>query len=94
MILQLTQDNLQEIVTQNEKVIALFGNKIDPFFEGLSSENQSVKFVYVDAKKYPKSKRMALVKSNPTFATFKSGKIVAQVGSPQNETLKRMLSEL
>ena len=65
-MIELEKDNLSEIISSNDAVIVQFsagwcGNCkiIKPKFRKLSSENEDVKFVIVDAEKFPESRKMA-----------------------------------
>lgn len=94
MFVQLTEDNLKDIIASGEKIMVQFGTNVDPVFEQLSARRGDIKFIYADVNKYPRSKKVALVTATPTFAVFKDGRIVAQVKRPSPETLDRLLSEL
>jgi len=98
---ELTQDNLNKIVANNETVIVQYmatwcGNCriMKPKFKKLASENESISFVLVDAEKYPESRKMATVDNLPTFATFKNGRFVNQVQTNRFEVLKELVNEV
>ena len=64
MVTELTKDNLNEIISNNETVIVQFsaswcGNCriMKPKFKKLASENETVEFLMVDAEKYPESRK-------------------------------------
>ena len=83
MLQELSQDNLSEIVTGNKTVIVQYsaswcGNCriMKPKFKKLSSENEEIVFVIVDAEKFPESSKLADVSNLPTFATFVDGYFV------------------
>ena len=66
MVQELTQDNLQEIVNGNDKVVVQYsatwcGNCriMKPKFKKLASENENVTFVIADAEKFPESRKLA-----------------------------------
>ena len=83
MLIELTEDTLQDLISKNEKVVVQFsaswcGNCriMKPKFKKLASENEEVAFLIVDAEKFPNSRKFANVDNLPTFATFKNGELV------------------
>ena len=94
MYTELTEDQLQEVVAQNEKVVVQYGATwcgncriMKPKFKKLAAENEEIPFYYVDAEKLPESRKLAKVDNLPTFAIFKNGELVNQVQSNQAESL-------
>jgi thioredoxin-like negative regulator of GroEL len=65
-----------------------------PKFKKLANENEAVKFVIVDAEKFPESRKLANVDNLPTFAAFKSGKLVNQVQTNKIDGLIDLLNEI
>ena len=101
MVTELTKDNLNEIISNNETVIVQFsaswcGNCriMKPKFKKLASENETVEFLMVDAEKYPESRKMAKVDNLPTFATFKNGIFINQVQTNKFDLLKELVDEV
>lgn len=101
MYTELTEDTLQNIVNDNEKVVVQYGATwcgncriMKPKFKKLASENDSIPFLYVDAEKLPESRKLAKVDNLPTFAIFKNGELVNQVQSNQAESLINLFNEL
>ena len=101
MVTELTKDNLNEIISNNETVIVQFsaswcGNCriMKPKFKKLASENETVEFLMVDAEKYPESRRMAKVDNLPTFAAFKNGIFINQVQTNKFDLLKELVDEV
>lgn len=101
MVQELTQDNLQEIVNSNDKVVVQYsatwcGNCriMKPKFKKLASENESTTFVIVDAEKFPESRKLADVSNLPTFATFVNGEKKNQVQTIKFDVLKELVSEV
>ena len=101
MLLELDQDNLQEIVSQNEKVVVQFsatwcGNCriMKPKFKKLSTEKENITFVVADAEKFPESRKLADVNNLPTFATFVNGKLVNQTQTNKTEVLHELVGEI
>ncbi|PKH49245.1 thiol reductase thioredoxin [Tenacibaculum sp. Bg11-29] len=101
MIQELSNDNLAELVVNNPKVVVQFsatwcGNCriMKPKFKKLSSENENIVFVIVDAEKFSESRKLADVSNLPTFATFVNGKIVNQVQTNKFDVLKSLVNEV
>lgn len=101
MLEELSQDNLQEVVQNNEKVVVQFsaswcGNCriMKPKFKKLSSETEGVQFVIVDAEKFPESRKLANVNNLPTFASFKNGELVNQVQTNKIDGLIDLINEV
>jgi len=101
MVQELTEDNLQAIVDGNEKVVVQYsatwcGNCriMKPKFKKLASENSDIKFVVVDAEKYPESRKLADVSNLPTFATFIKGEKKNQTQTNKFDVLKELVNEV
>jgi len=101
MLQELSQDNLQELVNNNEKVVVQYsatwcGNCriMKPKFKKLASENENTVFVLADAEKFPESRKLADVSNLPTFATFVNGEKKNQVQTNKFEVLKELVSEI
>ena len=101
MFKELTEDNLQSIIAENDKVMVQYGATwcgncriMKPKFKKLATENENVVFVYVDAEKMPESRKMATVDNLPTFAAFAGGKLVNQVQTNQADSLKTLFDEI
>lgn len=100
-MIELTEDNLQDIVAQNPKVIVQYsagwcGNcrLMKPKFKRLSGENEGVTFVIADAEKFPASRKLAAVNNLPTFAIFNNGALVNQVQTNKEDALKELINEI
>lgn len=101
MLQELKEDNLQEIINANDKVIVQYsagwcGNCriMKPKFKKLASLNESVAFVLVDAEKFPNSRQLAQVDNLPTFATFKDGAFLNQVQTNKLDSLNTLVDEI
>jgi thiol-disulfide isomerase/thioredoxin len=101
MLLELEDDSLDAVVSKNETVIVQFsaswcGNcrLMKPKFKRLSTENEQIAFVLVDAEKFPNSRKLANVTNLPTFASFKNGVLVNQVQTNKEDLLKGLLNEI
>ena len=101
MLIELQEDNLETVIAGKETVMVQFsagwcGNcrLMKPKFKRLSTENEAVTFVLVDAEKFPGSRKMANVSNLPTFAGFKNGVLVNQVQTNKEEQLKTLFNEI
>lgn len=101
MFQELNQDNLEQIVADNKVVVVQYaatwcGNCriMKPKFKKLASENEDAAFMYVDAEKFPNTRKLATVDNLPTFATFKDGVFVNQVQTNKFDVLKDLVNEV
>lgn len=101
MYIELTGDTLQQIVQENDKVMVQYGATwcgncriMKPKFKKLAAENEDIPFYYVDAEKFPESRKLATVDNLPTFAAFEGGSLKNQVQTNQAESLNNLFSEL
>lgn len=101
MVQELTEDNLQAIVSGNDKVIVQYsatwcGNCriMKPKFKKLATETETIKFVIVDAEKFPESRKLADVSNLPTFATFVNGEKKNQTQTNKFDVLKELVNEI
>lgn len=101
MMIELKDDSLQQFIADEKNVVVQFsagwcGNcrLMKPKFKKLATETEGLKFVLVDAEKFPESRKMANVDNLPTFATFKDGKLVNQVQTNKFELLKGLVDEV
>ena len=101
MFLELTEDNLQEHLANNSKVMVQYaaswcGNCriMKPKFKKLASENEEIAFLIVDAEKFPNSRKFANVDNLPTFAAFENGKLIEQVQTNKAEVLNELFTKI
>lgn len=101
MLQELSTDTLKELVENNDKVIVQYGATwcgscriMKPKMKRLSEAYDGISFVYVDAEKLPESRKMAQVTNLPTFAAFKSGKLVNQAQTNKEDVLKTLIDEI
>ncbi len=101
MFSELTQDNLEEIIKENQTVVVQYaaswcGNCriMKPKFKVLASQHENIPFIIVDAEEYPNSRKLANVDNLPTFATFKNGKLVNQTQTNKAEVLAELVNEV
>ena len=100
MVNELNTDTLHEEIQSNEKVIVQYsagwcGNCriMKPKFKKMSSENENMHFLIVDAEKNPNSRKLANVSNLPTFAFFKNGKLVNEVQTNKADVLLNFVDE-
>tara|TARA_Y100000817_G_C16614956_1_gene436870 strand:+ start:323 stop:634 length:312 start_codon:yes stop_codon:yes gene_type:complete len=100
-MIELSQDNLNEVISGDKPVIVQYGaawcgncRMIKPKVKRLASENENISFVYVDAEKYPESRKLATVDNLPTFALFKDGKVVKQNFGNKIEIVEELINEV
>lgn len=97
---ELQEDNLQEILSQNEKVFVQYGagwcgncKIMKPKFKKAAAENQSAAFYYVDAENFPESRKLAKVDNLPTFAYFVNGELKDQVQTNKADVFNTFINE-
>lgn len=100
-MIELSEDNLKEIISQNDKVMVQYGatwcgncRLTKPKFKRLSEETDGVEFVYVDAEKYPESRGLAKVENLPTFAGFVNGTLLTQKAGNKGIIINEILDEI
>lgn len=101
MFVEIKEDNLSEILKDNQKVLVQFGaawcgncRLLKPKVKRMAEANQEVQFVYVDAEKFPESRKLAEVTNLPTFAIYNNGSFVNQVVTSKEEHLKEIHDEI
>ena len=101
MLIELTEDTLKDIVSNNEKVVVQYsaswcGNCriMKPKFKKLATENEATTFVIVDAELYPESRKLANVSNLPTFATFVGGILKNETQTNKAEVLNELVAEI
>ncbi len=101
MFTEITEDNLQELIANNDKVVVQYGATwcgncriMKPKFKKLATENENVPFLYVDAEKFPESRKLANVSNLPTFATFVGGQLKGEVQTNKAEVLTDLVHEV
>ncbi len=101
MFVEINEDKLPEILNENPKTLVQFGaawcgncRLLKPKVKRLAESNPEIQFIYVDAEKFPESRKMAEVSNLPTFAIYKDGKFVNQVVTSKEEHLKAIANEI
>lgn len=99
-MLELENDNLNEILSSNEKVFVMFGaswcgacKMIKPKVKRMAEESEAIQFVYVDAEHMTSSRELAGKLFNlPTFAAFNNGELVEK--EPGTKSIDKVLTSL
>ena len=101
MFVEATVDDLKIQVDQHQKVMVQYGAtwcgncKITkPKFNRFARVHEDILFGYVDAEKFPDSRKMANVSNLPTFASFKDGLLVEEAQGNKIETIEQVLHAL
>jgi thiol-disulfide isomerase/thioredoxin len=100
-MIELTTDNLGEVIENNDKVVIQYGaawcgacRLIKPKVKRLSKSNEDVTFVYVDAEVFPNSRSFAEVTNLPTFVGYSNGKLIKQGQGTKIEVVEDILNEV
>jgi|TARA_B110001452_G_scaffold55381_1_gene42730 thiol-disulfide isomerase/thioredoxin len=100
MVTELATDTLIEELKTNKKVLVQYsagwcGNCriMKPKFKKMSSENESMHFLMVDAEKNPNSRKLADVSNLPTFAFFNNGELINEVQTNKADVLLNFIDE-
>ncbi len=101
MYSELSEDNLSHILATHNMVIVQYGATwcgnckiIKPKFKRLAESNEGIEFFYVDAEKFPLSRKHANVSNLPTFGAFKGGELVKESQGNKVETIQEVLDAL
>jgi thiol-disulfide isomerase/thioredoxin len=101
MFIELEFDNLDTVLTQYDKTLVMFGagwcgncKLLKPKFKKLSTENEDIAFVYVDADKLPNSRSLATFNNLPTIVGFNGSENVGQDEGNKIDVVKSVLSKL
>ncbi len=101
MFSEIAEDNLEHLLTSSAKVMVQYGATwcgnckiIKPKFKRLAEEHEGIEFYYVDAEKFPNSRKFANVNNLPTFAGFVNGRLVKEAQGNKIETIQEVLHEV
>jgi thiol-disulfide isomerase/thioredoxin len=100
-MIELSEDNLNEQLKTNDKVVVQYGASwcgncriIKPKFRKLSEKYDDIEFIYVDAEKFPNSRKLANVKNLPTFASFKNNNLISEKEGNRLDIIKEIIEAL
>lgn len=101
MLIELNEDTLANLVSENNKVVVQYsaswcGNCriMKPKFKKMATEHDDMTFVIVDAEKAPESRKLANVSNLPTFATFHNGVLVSETQTNKADILGELVIEI
>jgi len=101
MFTEIKEDKLPELLAQNPRALVQFGaawcgncRLLKPKVKRLAEANPEIQYIYVDAEKFPESRKLAEVTNLPTFAIYKDGNFVNQVVTSKEEHLKALNNEI
>jgi len=100
-MIELTEDNLQQYVSDNQKVVVQFGASwcgackvMKPQVKKLAAANEDVVFIYADAEKFVESRGITVVRNLPTFAGFVGGELIAKSVGSKRESLSELVDNV
>jgi len=100
-MIELTEDNLQQYVSDNQKVVVQFGASwcgackvMKPQVKKLAAANEDVVFIYADAEKFVESRGITVVRNLPTFVGFVGGELIAKSVGSKREALSELVDNV
>lgn len=100
MAQDLQNDDLQDLIKSNNKVVSIYTlswcddcTAMKEEFNKLESEFSDVTFVIVDGEKNPNSLALAHIEVFPTVAFFEGGNNKAQTRTKKPDVLKEFIQE-
>jgi len=100
-MIELKEDNLKEIVENTDKVIVQYGASwcgncriVKPKFRKLSEQYTHINFVYVDAEKFPNSRKLSQVNNLPSFTTFKEGEVLDHFEGNKIDKVESLIAKI
>tara|TARA_R110000851_G_scaffold327343_1_gene496738 strand:- start:51 stop:362 length:312 start_codon:yes stop_codon:yes gene_type:complete len=100
-MIELTEDNLQEYLSTNDKVIVQFGATwcgackiMKPRVKKVAAENTDIVFIYADAEKHVESRSITPIQNLPTFLGFVNGKLVSKTTGSKIENVNNLIKEV
>jgi len=100
-MIELTEDNLQQHVSDNKKVVVQFGASwcgackvMKPQVKKLAAANEDIVFIYADAEKFVESRGITVVRNLPTFVGFVGGELIAKAVGSKREALSELVDNV
>ena len=100
-MIELQEDNLSRELQENDRVVVQYGaswcgncRMVRPKFGKLAEGHPGIRFIYVDAERFPQSRSHASVTNLPTFAAFEGGVLVAQNQGNRIELVEELVRGL
>jgi thiol-disulfide isomerase/thioredoxin len=101
MYINLSDDNLLDILDKQEKTFVMFGaswcdncKRLKPKFYSKSFEQSELPFIYVDCDKFPNSRSLGLIERIPKLVGYKGYKIISEQEGSSEETLNQVYNQL
>lgn len=101
MFIELELDNLDKVLEQRESTLVMYGagwcgncKLLKPKFKKVSTENEDIAFVYVDADKLPNSRSLVTLSNIPTIVAFKGTENVGQSEGNKIDVVYSVLENL
>ena len=101
MLVELTTDNLEDVLNENEKTLVMYGagwcgncKLLKPKVKKLSNEYENINFIYVDAEKNPNSRNLTEISNLPTITAFKGKEVVGQDMGNKIEVVQNVIKGL
>jgi thiol-disulfide isomerase/thioredoxin len=98
-LLELSEDNLADIVNENERVVVQYGatwcgacKVMKPRVKKHAEETENVTFVYVDVEQFQESRSLTTIQNLPTFVGFVNGEVVAKEIGSKPDNLKNLVN--
>lgn len=101
MFINLTDDNLLDILGNQEKTFVMFGTSwcnncknLKPKFYQKAFEQTQVPFIYVDCDKFPNSRSLGLIERIPKLVGYRGYKITSSNEGSTQEILDEVYNQL
>jgi thiol-disulfide isomerase/thioredoxin len=100
-MIELTEDNLLDYISGNEKVVVQFGatwcgacKVMKPRVKKIAADTEGVLFIYADAEKFNKSRKITPITNLPTFVGFVKGEEIGKSIGSKTEALKELITNV
>ena len=100
-MIELENDNLGEVLEANELSFVLFGAQwcgncrmLKPRVKKMSSAQERINFIYVDAEKNSGARSFAKVDNLPTFAIYKGKELINQAQGNKIQIIEDLINEI
>lgn len=101
MLVELTEDNLNELIANEERVVIQYGASwcgacklTKPKLKRIATENTDVKFFYADAEKFPNSRSLTSIQNLPTFVGVVNGEVIAKETGSKMDNINALIDEV
>lgn len=101
MFINLTDDNLLDVLGNQEKTLVMFGaswcnncKNLKPKFYQKAFEQKEIPFIYVDCDKFPNSRDLGLIERIPKLVGYKGYKVISTQEGSSEEMLNQVYNQL